>query len=217
MNNEMDTIVGCEPVPRQPALVRVVFQHHEPLELPIRVWTDYALKIGRSLHPSTLEELERAAQVALVRRQITRYLSVKPRTVHEVDAYMRRRGIATWVREAVLNELRDHGIVDDELYSKMYIQSRGKRLSHAELLWRLKSKGVRGHVVKPLLESADSAEDEFTAAYIAGKKHWGRHRDRPLRERRRKLTQYLSRRGFPIEVIRSVMAKLEDEAEDDLS
>jgi regulatory protein len=216
MSNVTDTIVGYEPVPRQPALVRVIFEHHEPLDLPIRVWTDCGLKIGRTLDAGMLQELERAAQVAKVRMQISRYLSMKPRTVHEVEAYMRRRGIEQGVREAVLAELRDDGVIDDELYSKMYIQSRGKRLSHAELLWRLKKKGVRGNVVRPLLEVEDSIEDEFTAAYHAGKKYWWKHRHLPLRERKVKLTQYLSRRGFPTAVIRSIITKLVDDADGDL-
>jgi regulatory protein len=110
----------------------------------------------------------------------------------------------------VVQSLRQAGLLDDESFSKSWVESRleASPRSKRMIAWELRQKGVSESTIASSLEEVDDDE----AAYRLALKRWPRvARLQPVFERRRKLTEYLARHGFSFDTIQETIAKVEQE------
>lgn len=143
-----------------------------------------------------------AALTALERRRRTR---------REVETVLTRKGFAPGVFAPVLDRLAEVGLIDDLEYARVYIRRRaaskprGARLLRGELLAR----GVPGALIDEALAEArregDPVDDALRA--LAGWRPRGGIADRG--EWRRKIWQFLARRGFSGGVIEEAVRRMD--------
>ncbi len=138
------------------------------------------------------DDLKRGMDAALT------CLAYRPRSEHELATRLSRRGFSAETRQAVISRLRQQHLVDDDAFARFWQENRAifsprsRRLTLAEL----KQKGVPAEV----LESLEVASDQENAQRAALSKA------RSLRNLdydtfRRRLADYLRRRGFDYELI----------------
>ncbi len=153
---------------------------------------------------SPQDEVEHAYQAGL------RLLAYRPRSRQEVRQRLSGR-FSTHVVLQVLTLLEEQGYLDDVAFARAWRESReAHRPRSATLIRReLQQRGV----AREVSEDAVSGLDEEDSAYQAG-----HHRLRALQGLdyvtfRRRLGDYLRRRGFPSDMVRRTVERLWQEQE----
>jgi len=205
---------------RAGTITRVAQQKHDPDRVSIfiddefafGVALDLAIKEGlKSGMPLSVEEQQamldeerdgRARIIAL------NYVGYQARTVEEVRRKLRDKGYEGNVIDDAIQHLIDYGYLDDEAYAKAYVRSRfsgsghGPRRLSAELAKRGVDRTIIDKVVSETFEDGELRE----AALKQGRKRWvSLERETDRRKRKKKLMDFLVRRGYDFGLAREVV------------
>lgn len=198
-------------IERQPRRRRanVYLDGHLALALSLDVLAQAGLRPGDDLSPSQLEELRQAEARHTALASALRLLSYRPRSEAELRQRLARRDTPPLIVDETIARLRDSALVDDEAFARSWVDSRdqtsprSRRLLAAEL----RAKGVDAHTVRQSL----AALDEDDAAYRAARRRARSLAAPSYADFRRRLGDFLLRRGFGYETVRSTVARLWEE------
>lgn len=168
------------------------------------------LKIGDILNDEKIASLqaedskERALQQALL------FLSYRARSEKEIRQNLLKHEYSEDVIEITLQRLRDTGLANDNDFARAWVENRNtfRPRSRRALTMELRQKGLDEETVK----SAVSNVDESALAYDTARKRAPRFQGLEWSEFRKKLSEYLARRGFPYSVIAPVVTQIWNEA-----
>jgi regulatory protein len=149
-----------------------------------------------------------------------RFVSLRPRSAKEFHDFFlkktRQRDDAAGTIQAVEERFAELGYIDDQKFALWWITARnnvnpkGKRALQAEL----RSKGVEDQVIESVLSGAASSGqnegeasgiNEYELAQKAVGKRLSRWQHLPREAQKKKLYDFLARRGFPPSVIYGVI------------
>lgn len=154
------------------------------------------------------DDLEAAREIAF------RFLAYAARSSREITERLERDGFLPGVIDAVLAECELRGWVDDSKFARDWIEDRAdrKRYGKARLKQELQRKGIDRETLDAALEGVEE-EDEVRRALIAAQSKWKADAMQNashdvLQAEKRKLTNFLMRRGFEWSTIRQVLAQL---------
>ena len=167
------------------------------------------LQVGQTLDDEKIARLqaedtrERALQQALL------FLSYRARSEAEIRQNLRKHEIPETVIEATLERLRRDGFADDNQFASAWVENRAtfRPRGRRALALELRRKGLDDATIESTLEGVD---DE-ALAYEAGLKKASKLRIHERSEFRKKLSEFLARRGFSYPVIAPVVARLWNE------
>lgn len=164
------------------------------------------LRLGQEITETDIERLQAADAEEMAHERALRFLAARPRSETEVRQRLQKHKVAAPVIEAVLARLRSAGLIDDQAFARYWVENRNtfRPRSARALRMELKRKGVAGDALGEALDDANDAE----AAYALAAKRAPRLAALPEPEFRRKLSDYLARRGFNFDLIESVTARL---------
>jgi regulatory protein len=164
------------------------------------------LRIGQELTQADLARLKAADGVEQAHERALRFLGVRPRSEAEVRQRLRQQGVDEAILEEVLERLRRAGLVDDQAFANYWIENRTtfRPKSKRAMLVELRRKGVAAEV----LDEALSASDDSQAAYDVARKRAPRLAKLPEPDFRRKLSEFLGRRGFSYDIIEPVLERV---------
>jgi regulatory protein len=168
------------------------------------------LKIGQHLSDEEIQVLQEADTLEKAKQRALGLISYRPRSVQEVRRRLQRAGVDEESIAEVVAGLQQAGLLDDQSFSKAWVESRleASPRSKRMIAWELRQKGVSDTAI----QSALSDVNDDQAAYKLAQRRWPRvAKLEPAAERRRKLTEYLARHGFGFDIIRDVIAQLEQE------
>ena len=200
-------------------ITAIVSQKGDPDRVNIHLDGEYAfglakiiaawLKVGQELGEEKIASLqaddarERAYQQALL------FLSYRTRSESEIRQNLRKHELPEDVIEYTLGRLRESHLADDDQFARAWVENRNtfRPRSRRALAVELRQKGLSDEAA----QSALAAVDDEALAYEAGLKKVHRFRDLEWNEFRRKLSEFLARRGFPYSVIVPVVSRLWNE------
>lgn len=165
------------------------------------------LKIGQPLSDAEIEELQAADTLEKAQQRAINLIAYRPRSVREVRQRLKRAEVDAETIESVVERLKSAGLLDDEAFSKAWVESRlranprGRRM----IEWELRQKGVSDQEIEAALDGVD---DEASALQAA-QKRWPRLQALPVRERKKKLSDFLARNGFDYSVIEETLRRIE--------
>jgi regulatory protein len=171
------------------------------------------LKIGQMLSDEDIEALKAADTLEKAKQRALGLIVYRPRSVREVRQRLKRAGVDAGSIETVIGDLQSAGLLDDTEFSKAWVESRlrsspkGKRV----IAWELRQKGVQPDTIEQALEGVDEQE----AALRAAQKRLPRLASLEPRDKRRKLSEYLARKGFGFEVIEDVLNRIASSSDED--
>jgi regulatory protein len=134
-----------------------------------------------------------------VARQICLHqLEFAPRTRAELAATLAKRGVPDEVAETVLGRFTEVGIIDDALFSEMWVTSRhrGRGLAGRALQQELRRKGVDDETARVALESLEPDQERATARALVDRR-LPATRNLAADARVRRLAGMLARKGYP--------------------
>ena len=133
-------------------------------------------------------------------------ISRRPRSELELRRYFEKRGVPTEIQARAMNRLRDRGLIDDLAFAKAWVENRWlfRPRGLVALRVELRRKGIADEISETVLNGFD----EEQAALRAARKPAGRWKQLAADEFRRRLGDYLTRRGFAFELIPTVVDRL---------
>jgi len=167
------------------------------------------LKVGDTLDEAKIQKMqaedarERAVQQALL------FLSYRARSEAEIRKNLRKHEIPEEFIEETLARLRQDGLANDDQFARAWVENRTtfRPRSRRMMALELRQKGLDEETASAALKEID---DE-ALAYEAAQKKATRFAELEWQNYRKKLSEFLARRGFSYAVISPVVAKLWNE------
>ncbi|MBM4428262.1 MAG: hypothetical protein FJ031_13665 [Chloroflexi bacterium] len=168
------------------------------------------LKVGDTLSDEKIASLqvedsqERALQQALL------FLSYRVRSEKEIRQNLQKHEFPEEVIETTLEKLRASNLANDPEFARVWGENRNifRPRSRRAVTMELRQKGLDDETV----QAAVSNMDEDALAYESALKRANRLKGQEWGEFRKKLSEYLARRGFPYSVIAPVVTRIWNEA-----
>ena len=136
---------------------------------------------------------------------VLRLLKLRPRTRLECLQKMAFKQIAPDITLKVIDYLESSGMVDDAAFARLWLQSRLSRYGMRRLLRELEQKGISREQVVLSGFPGQEDYDEITVARQIARKRCGVYKGiNPLKQKKR-LSDYLIRRGFSQQTINQVL------------
>jgi regulatory protein len=141
---------------------------------------------------------EAADPESVVRSILLRRLSVAPRTRAELEKDLAQRGADPQVSATVLNRFEEVGLIDDEAFASMWVESRhrGKALARSVLRQELRHRGIDSETIDAAVERIDD-DDEWTRAREFARSKVRIKPGEDPRKAMQRLAGQLARKGYP--------------------
>lgn len=178
------------------------------------VMLQFELRKGLYLDVQVQQAICSAERARRARIVALDYLSYKPRTVHEVVQKLLHKGFDAAVVEETVARVSDLGYLDDAGYARDYVHRRFQTKGYGPR--RLASDLKRRGVPRELIDAAltDLEDDALLAeARRHAAKRWTRLSGQvDPHKRRKKISDFLVRRGYDYDLVHRVIEELESES-----
>lgn len=200
-------------------ITALVIQKRNPNRVNVYLDGEYAfglarivaawLRVGLELDEEKIKQMqvgdarERAIQQALL------FLSYRARSESEIRQNLRKHEYPEEVIDQTLERLRQDGLANDNEFGRAWVENRSafRPRSRRLMEMELRQKGLDQESVSSAVENVD---DE-ALAYEAAQKRAPRFKDLEWIEFRKKLSDFLGRRGFSYSVIAPVVTRIWNE------
>lgn len=164
-----------------------------------------SLNIGDRLKPSEIERLKTEDEQEFAFSRALHYLKFRPRSRQEIKQYLEKKGISPPGIEKAVKKLENYSYIDDEQFARSWIESRKRHRPRGEFALRheLKQKGVSENVIDRMLDGYQETEHAWKAVSPKLERWAGLGQ----LELKKKIYDYLSRRGFSFETCDEVFRK----------
>ena len=164
------------------------------------------LQSGQELSSSQIEALIRSDHFHRCLNAAIHYLSYRPRSESEIRERLQRRGFGGDSIEAVIARLKEQGLVNDVAFAQFWKDNRESFSPRSQWLTKLelRRKGVATAIIDQIVDEVDDTDNAYRAAL-------GKARSLPLSDYqgfRRRLGDYLKRRGFGYGVINHTVERI---------
>jgi regulatory protein len=206
----MQTITAITPQVRNQDRVNIYLDGRYAFSLAVAA--ALGLRVGDELTEGQIEACRAKDSLEKAKDQAIRYIVQRPRSISEIERYLKRKGYDEPQIEQVVNRLRELNLLDDTAFAEYWIEQRltFKPRSQMALRYELQQKGVSRDVMDEMLNEVD----EVAAAQDAAQRKLNTFRHLPEDQFRAKLGSFLQRRGFRYETIRQVVDDLWREIEE---
>ncbi len=148
--------------------------------------------------------IEDARKIAL------RMLESSVRSKREIEQKLQRAGASEAIVEQVIAEIEARGLVDDTTFAQDWVEDRADRKGYGKrrLSLELQRKGIDKTTIQETLDKVEPEDEKRRALALIEKKWTNSGEPADISREKRRLTDYLLRRGFSYDVIRQVFSEL---------
>ncbi len=207
--------------PLAPGVVtRLVAQKKDPLRVSVYldgafafgihqdVLVQHGLRKGQALGVAEQQAMRSDDARLRLRQTALSFLSHRARTREEVRRKLAGPDVPADAIEETLAWLTERSYLDDEVYARQYAESRARAGGYGPQ--RIRQELMRRGVARETIDAAlaEELEDEGVAeaARQQAEKRWTQlAREPDPHKRRRKLSDFLVRRGYPYDVVAAVV------------
>jgi len=188
--------------------VNVFLDDRFAFSLEAEVVIKEGLQVGQELSASQIEALARSDHFHRCLNAATHYLGYRPRSVFEVRERLQRRGFDDSTIGVVIAKLKEQGLVDDLAFAQFWKENRDSFSPRSQWLTKLelRQKGVAGDIIDQVIKIDD--EDSAYRAALSKARRLSRS---DYQDFRRRLGEYLKRRGFGYGVINHTIERVWEE------
>jgi len=163
------------------------------------------LKVEQELSEKEIEKIVKEGEYKKTIDKLLNFASLRPRSEREINSWLRRKKVHESIHKKMFLRLRKLELLDDEKFAKWWIKQRQefKAKSKRELVFELRSKGIDNNVIKNVIDEAKIDEHENAKKILVKRSYkWQKFEKE---ESRKKMFEYLARKGFGYNVIRKVV------------
>ena len=186
--------------------VNIFLDSRFAFSLEAEVVVKQGLRVGQELSEDQVAALARTEHHDRCLSAATRFLTYRPRSESELRERLYKRGFGEDGIEVAIARLKNQGFVDDIAFARFWKENRDSFSPRSQWLTglELKKKGVSADVINEVVRDTDDGDSAYRAALDKA------HR-LPLSDYeifRRRLGEFLKRRGFSYDVISRTVRRL---------
>ena len=176
--------------------------------------TKLGVRVGLEIEEAVLHKLIQADEIIRAKNYAAELLKDQVYSKGQMFVQLEGEGFGQNAIDTTLKELEQLGQIKDEKYAQTWIKKRqrskpkGKKMLRYELL----DKGIDPTTVNRTLETIDD-DDEDQLALQAAQKQAVRYKSLPSHVAKRRLHNFLLRRGFGYETIQKTMRQVLNEVD----
>jgi regulatory protein len=206
-------------------ITRLAFQKHAADRVNVYLDGQYAfalpaldaarLRVGEYLDDDAIAQLRAQDERQKAYDRALRYLSLRPRSQAEVRRNLLAAGLEAELVEATLARLVSQGYLDDAEFARFWVENRQqfRPKGSQALRGELRQRGVAAETVEAALADLDPEASAYEAGQPRAVRLAALAQTDPAAFRR-KLGDFLLRRGFGYEVVKPTVARLLQEMQD---
>jgi regulatory protein len=166
------------------------------------------LSSGKELSAEQVNEYKQLSTDDKLYNRALNYVALRPRSVWEIEFYLKRKDAPAPLIEQITNKLLALGLLDDARFAAMFVHDRRllRSASKRKIQLELKKKHIANDIIEQVLVDDETDESAMLKAVIVRKRTMTKFRDDDL-----KLMQYLARQGFGYGDIKQALQELADE------
>lgn len=167
------------------------------------------LTSGQELTKEQIGEFKQLSADDKLYNNALNYALLRPRSVWEVEQYLRRKKCSPTLSQEILNKLSKLDMLNDEAFAKSWVNNRRllRPTSRRRLLQELHAKHVNEDIARQAIENEAIDERVALVALIARKKKQARYQDK------QKLMQYLAGQGFNYGDIKAALEEADESSD----
>ena len=164
------------------------------------------LEVGQELSANQIEVLTRSDCFHRCLNTAAHYLGYRPRSEFELRERLQRRGFDGDNVDAVLAKLKEQGLVDDTAFAQFWRDNRQSFSPRSQWLTKLelRQKGVAADIIDQVVDAVDNTDSAYRAALSKARSL----SQSDYQSFRRRLGEYLKRRGFGYGVINHTVERI---------
>lgn len=158
------------------------------------------LRNGQLLSDAEIEALQEEGTIESGYQKALGFLSFRPRSRAEIEAYLQKRGIPETQAEVIIERLERAGFVNDVAFAQFWVENRERFRPRGPraLRYELRNKGISNDIIEHVLACVDVSDGAYRSANKKARQLGQLDRQTFVR----KIVEYLARRGFDYEVAR---------------
>ncbi len=202
----MIKITGLKAIKGREKRVKLFLDNGTTFELLTEIALKEGLRSGQDIADDRMASLEAINNAQRCYNAATRLLGYRPRSESEVKQRLRRSGYGSNCIDKTLARLKEQRLIDDVDFARFWKENRDTFRPQSRRLTRLElqRKGLESNIIEDILKEMDDSDNAYRAARLRAK----RLPRTDFQAFRRKLSQYLMRKGFGWEVINVTVEKV---------
>ena len=138
-----------------------------------------------------------------------RFLKIRPRSVEEMRDKLSSKGYETSEVAATLEYLKEISLLNDRAFTASWIQYRLARpFGFRRIIVELKQKGIAEDIIASAVAQAKEEFSEPDQAMQLGLRRAERLGSIDPQKKKKRISDYLLRRGFPVDVVIKVIKNI---------
>lgn len=164
------------------------------------------LAIGQELDEAEVARLRGVDDVEMAYERALKFLAPRPRSEAELRRRLQTQKTPAAMVDAVVERLRRAGLLDDQAFANYWVENRStfRPRSKRVLKGELRLKGLPDEAMQAALTATDDAGAAYTVAQQRARRLGGLE----YQDFRRKLGDFLARRGFDYDTIEPVVERV---------
>jgi regulatory protein len=164
------------------------------------------LRKGQALTEQEIDRLKALDDIEVAHERALNFLSYRPRSIAEVRRNLKDKEFSPETIDTVVQRLQDSQLLDDQAFARYWVDNREmfEPRSARALRFELRKKGLGDLDIAPAVEEINEEDAAYRAAVALAR----RHGKLDWEAFRKKLGDFLLRRGFPYPIIRDVVKRL---------
>ena len=159
------------------------------------------LKVENELTDEKVKEILKKAEFQKTLEKILKFATLRPRSEREVRGWLKRKKVHESLHKDLFDRLNHLDLVDDRKFTEWWVGQRLEFSPRAKRIidYELRAKGIKKEVIDEVLSEV-KVDEEGVAKTLLEKKSY-RWKKIPKLERKKKMTEFLARKGFSWEII----------------
>jgi regulatory protein len=165
------------------------------------------LTSGQELTKEQIAEYKQLSADDKLYNRALNYVALRPRSVWEVEFYLKRKDSPAPLTEQITNKLLHLGLLDDRKFAEAFVHDRRllRSASTRKIKLELQKKHIASDVIEQVLAGDETDERSLLRELVAKKRQLTKYKNDDL-----KLMQYLARQGFSYSDIKEALNHTED-------
>ena len=174
------------------------------------VLVKHPLYEGEKLTDSQIDDVLLKEERVKAKEKTLKFLSYRAHSIFEIKKKLSDREISDRTIDHVIKDFTRVGLLNDAQFAEGYTRSRlisrpmGRRLIEQEL----KKKGIHELLIQSTLDDAFTEKSELDMAILLAEKRMDRYQGQAVIKGKKKVADFLGRRGFAWDVIYEVINSL---------
>ncbi len=197
--------------------VHVVVESGEEVIIRYDLFIKYGLRKGDDINDERISSLVKANNIFLAKERAFNILSKRNNSTSEIRRKLVQRKFDKDIADIVVEDLKVSGFLDDEKFSREYIEEKLKFKSVGlnKIRSELYSKGIPKGIIETVLAEKSQADESENAFRIAIKKmNSSVLKNTETKKQKQKIYSFLLSKGFEHDTIDYVIKKIFTDSEE---